>query len=453
MLPIPPEEIERFFILYLKDRYPELDLRRGTAVRDLVLAPLAELFAGLIAKIWQYEALFRGELPEDDELYERFIETLGKNLLVNRKYGMRASGRVRVYVAKRKVYKVPQGTKFYITPNLYLLATEEYTYLPEELQFNSLENAWFFEVPVVAPEPGSDYNTEAGAKVEVEPFDPYILFAETAEPITGGEDIESIEHYRQRIGKALTTRTLVSPRAIVTTLMETFDDLLVVTPIGFGDPEMWRDWKTFENVYAHVGGHADIWLKFNTPPQRLKLKPDQEGIIKYPGLLKILTPGVQVIDTDRDAAFSSESWVKVNTTEEVEVLVEPRVGKIQEFLRNSGQRVLTQDLLARVKIPATIRGEIKVAIPTPDLQAIEEKVNDWIWNYTKEDGFEVSDLIDYLYSLGAGYVSPPTLEFEIIGPDYQPRAFKVSDRFDYSEKEISTRTVGYIGEVKLVPSS
>jgi hypothetical protein len=447
IVPLPPEEIENFFVLYLKERYPELDLRRGTAIRDLVLAPLAELFAATITKVWTFDKLFRGELPLDDETYQKFIETLGKNFLVERKYGERASGTVRVYVAKKKTYKVPAGTKFYISDNLYLIAPEEYVFLPEELNFNALEGSWFFDVAVVAPEVGSQYNTPAGTKVEPEPFDGFVLSAEVVQDITGGEDVETIEAYLQRVQKSLTTRTLVSPRAIQTTLLETFDDLLVVTSVGFGDPEMWRDWKEFFGVYAHTGGHVDIWLKYKTKPIITQLTPDANGIIRYPGILKVLD--AEVVETDKNTSFSALSWVKVNTTSPVTVLVEPRVEVVHSYVRNSGQRVLTDDLLPRVKMPATISGVVEVAIPSFDLEAIQQQVNDWIWNYTRVDRFEVSDLINYLYQLGATYVKPPTLTAEIIGPDYQPRVVEFGDTLELWDKEISPRTVGYIGNITL----
>ena len=67
MLKLDKEEILNFFILYLKDRYPELDLRRGTAIRDLVLDPLSDLFQEVFSSFYALYLFLKGEYPDPND--------------------------------------------------------------------------------------------------------------------------------------------------------------------------------------------------------------------------------------------------------------------------------------------------------------------------------------------------------------------------------------------------
>jgi len=458
MLQVSKEEILNFFILFLKDRYPELDLRRGTAIRDLVLEPIAELSQEVMASFYALYLFLRGEYPDkNDEFYQKAIETLAKNFFVYRRKGQKASGLVRVYVATKKFYRVPKGTKFYITPNLYYEAPEEFTFLPNQLKYNALEGAWYFEVPAMAPEIGADYNLPANSKVEPEPFDSHVLYAETATDFVGGQDVEPLEQFVERIKKELTVRNMVSPRSIKVVLPQLVDNILFLQPIGFGDPEMWRDYKEFETVKLHIGGHVDVYVKFmqSTPPQVKELVVGKDGWVEYPGILHPID-GTRVVNTDLDTSFSYKSKIQVpkREGEKIKVLVWPEIQLVQEILDRSDIRILNANYLARLFFPVYIEGEIEVSIP-PNVSddRIQKALDKYIWHYRSPDmGFQVSDLVAFLYeNLGARYVKKPTLRARIIGPDYQERLITFDDVLviPKEQNELSTRTVTYFNRLKI----
>jgi len=439
------EQVVNYFILYLRDRHPELDLRIGTAVRDLVLEPLADLFVEVLNDILRLSSFLTGEV-EDKELLEKFLQ----NFFVERKYGRKASGSVRVYIAKKKIYNVPKGTKFFLDETHWFQTEQEYVIPESELLFNSFEGHWFFEVPVVAADVGVLYNVKKGTMLEPEPFDPFVLKAEAAIDFEGGEDVEPIEDFIKRAYQSLTLRNLISARSLKAVLPETFPDVLKVVPIGFGDPEMWRDYK--EAVHAHIGGHTDVWLKFRTKPKRTTVRTDENGwILNAPGLLRILTPGVEVLEVDRHSAFGPNPKVRTNVRSgEIEVELVKQVSYVQTFLTRSDVRPMTVNFLARAMIPVYLSGTIRV-VPGKgvSLESVKEKLTQWIY---ETDEFSISDLIDKLYDFGVEDVrTPVVLTATLITPEYKPLVFQVNDNFVYFDKEISPRTVTfYDGGINLV---
>jgi len=406
------EDVVNYFILYLKDRYPELDLRVGTAVRDLVLEPLADLFLELLREFAELKAFLKGE-SKNEELLEKFL----KNFFVERKRGSRATGLVRVYVSKKKPYKVPAGTKFYLSGDKVYITEDEYYFPESKLMYNALEGLYYFEVPAVAEKIGSTYNAKAGTILEPEPFDYYIYKAEAATDFVGGEDVEPIDAFVRRAYKSLTVRNLVSARSISVVLAEKFDNILKIVPIGFGDPEMWRDWSDL--VKSHVGGHADVYVKFKEPPLRKVFRSDSDGYLKVPGLIRVLSD-VPIYDTDRNESFSEFAWIKTDPDTDVEVLYWPQVAEVNKVLRDSDIRPLTVNFLARCMYPVYISGTVKVR-PKPgvSLQSIEVGIKDWIYH---TDSFSISDLISVAYNYGADEVETPLiLTATVVQPDYSEK--------------------------------
>jgi len=433
------ETFVNYLVLYLKDRHPELDLRRGTAVRDLIVEPLADLFLSFYSDVVRFRDFLRGE-----NLDEEFVEQFLRNFFVERKYGSRAQGIVRVFVGKEKIYRVPRGTKFYYSDDHYYVTEEEYVFPPSRLKFNSLEGLYYFDLPVSAPDVGARYNLPAGSALTPEPFDHYVYAAETATDFVGGVDVEPIESFIRRAYEALTIRNLTTVRAIRTVLFERFDDLLKCVPVGFGDPEMWRDYK--EVVMAHIGGHADVWIKFRRPPLRKTVVVGPNGELpEVPGLIRVY--GVRVVEADRHSAFGRAPRVRVDAPEGagVEVLYEPLVEAVDTLLYASDVRPLTVNFMARAMIPVFVSGRVEVELrPGVDLSEVQAKAEQWIY---ETDELSISDFIDALYDFGVTEVKTPlSLDLTLVTPEYQERQIVLDGKFEIQEMEMSNRTVTYYAE-------
>lgn len=440
------EDIVNYFILYLKDRHPELDLRIGTAVRDLVIEPLADLFQNFINDLLNVSNFLTGDV-QNKELLEKLL----KNFFVERKKGFRASGLVRVFVGKKKIYRVPKGTRFYVTEDRWFETQEEYVFSASDLYYNSLENLWYFEVPAVASDVGTAFNVKKETALEPYPFDTYVLKAEAATDFIGGEGEETLEEFTDRAYRSLVSRNLASSRSLKVVLGETFDDVVKVVPIGFGDPEMWRDYK--ESIQAHIGGHTDVWLKFSNPPKRVTVRTDLEGwIINAPGLLRILTPGVKILEVDRNTSFGPYPKVRTNVKSgQIEVEIVPQIKTVQTFLTRSDERLLTVNYLARAMIPVYLSGTIRVKLaPGVQVESVKSRLYEWVY-YLEE--FSISDMIDVLYDFGAVEVKMPlSINAKLITPDYEELDLVVTDRFEVSDREVSGRTVTfYDGGLEVVP--
>lgn len=419
-------------IYFLKQRYPELDLRVGTAIRDLVLEPLADLFQDFFSEIQRIKDFLAGKIL-DEELLETFL----KNFLIERKIGAKASGVIRVYVRNLKDYYIPEGTKFYFNQEDYYVTITNFHFPKSKLFLNQLENAYYFLIPVVASEIGTKYNIPKEHVIEPEPFDPDILKAEAFTDIVGGLDKEDIQTFLDRAKQALVVRNLISARSINVQLPEYFQEIIDVTAIGYGDPEMERDFN--EIVGTNIGGKADIWIKTIKNPFEVELNVNPDGTLNTEGkysVLRILENQNSINFTvDKNYSFSSKNKIVINSPgiSKVKCLVNEDTLPIQLFMESSDLRPLTIDFLVRNKMPVFLNGTLKVKIlPSRlyELEDLNEKLNDWV--YKLKSKFSIYELVNFLKEkLDILDVELPIIiEAVLINQNLKEERFLINDEFE-----------------------
>ena len=151
---------------------------------------------------------------------------------------------------------------------------------PDFLPFIELNRKtyYYLDIPVV-----STTNTSIALKAKT-PFtttfgNAFYVRAEALDTFEAGEEIENTDRFIDRAKHAITTRELISEKAIKTALLQNIRSVQDIYIAGFGSPEQMRDLKTFQGVELHIGNKADIYLYSNFVRRNLTVTAIEDGIL------------------------------------------------------------------------------------------------------------------------------------------------------------------------------
>lgn len=251
---------------FLEARLLEYDanfqVRKGTAFSQLVFKPLQFIIQPLIddANQIRIEQSFLRILQQadPDAFSEEAVDALGSNLFVERYYGGKSGGSVRVYhpepvnrewSADGAVFTGSNG-KIYRNPAVFSVTSAQ-------MSLNIEGGAYYYDIPVESEETGEDTELEEGGIVSIDNDSDASTVTNVA-PISGGKDKETNTVYIERIRNSIAVRDLVTGKGFSATMFENFAaSLTELQPIGFGDREMMRD--IAYNI--HLGGKVDGYFK------------------------------------------------------------------------------------------------------------------------------------------------------------------------------------------------
>lgn len=268
---------ESQMISLIRESRPELDLRVGTAIRDILVRTSAQSSGVMSKDIDDLRATMSFKLLEEnpDLATDAVVESLASNYGVVRREGVSASGYAAIYFLRDEEVIIPSGYRLrrgsyeYETTQLWKIRSAPSA--SNELPLYTDENGVPFAIiPMSAIDSGSATNVQAGETMEL--LDNTVLLVNSAESysdISGGRDQETVEELLQRISEALSHRELTSQAAISVRLKNEYpvvDDVIVT---GFGDEEQLRD---KHNVFGvAIGSRIDAWVKTFTEPERMTL--------------------------------------------------------------------------------------------------------------------------------------------------------------------------------------
>lgn len=268
---------ESVIIELLRSHSPELDLRRGTAIRDLVIRPAAQFHALETARIEatrntnSLQLVVNSAEVADIDVVDGLLANVG----YSRQPGEFATGEVRVNVSVLKDYFIPNqyeledGSGYkYVTEQAWTIrkdgatdSTTELSLLPSETSSNN----YYFILPMIGEVEGSQYQAEENEVMtptgrELGGIDSFSVF----KSFTGGINQESAQQAADSLPRSLSLRALESSRSIDSRLRNSFPDLIATSTIGYGDQEMLRD---KHNVFGiAVGNKVDIYCRtFQAP--------------------------------------------------------------------------------------------------------------------------------------------------------------------------------------------
>lgn len=272
----------------LEARYPDLDLRQGTGLRDLVIRPSATLLALVNKAVIYYFA--QNTLPGiTDNSPTEIVDKILSNWFVERKAGKKSVISARLFFATKK--NVTIGTEVFFSPDntkkFYPIST--YSFSPDELQYETFSGEYFVDIDLIADKEGTEYDLTSGSLLYFSNFDAYFLRGEINYLREMASVTETNTNFIARTKTAVSTRNLINVPSIDARLREDFDYITSVTTVGYGDAEMYRDQVTVlappavDPVLIHIGGKTDVYTRVPLQTQVLQYPTDADGIAEIVG--------------------------------------------------------------------------------------------------------------------------------------------------------------------------
>ena len=272
----------------LQAKFPDIDLREGTALRDLVIRPNATLLA-LVNKALVFYFQQNTLDGITDATPQSFVDKLMSNWFLSRKLGRTAVISARLYFAKSKNIVLYPDVFFSTDGKLRFNPSGTISIGSNQLTFDPSANQYYVDVNLTAAAPGKAYNITAGSLLYFTNFDPYFLHAEINYLKEIAEDIETNTQFVTRAKAAISTRNLINVPSISSNLLEYFAFLDGVLPIGMGDPLMTRDQikvltpGVADPIWIHNGGCVDVYSRVPLSSSILQLTTDNTGKIVMSG--------------------------------------------------------------------------------------------------------------------------------------------------------------------------
>lgn len=272
----------------LEAKFPDLDLRQGTGLRDLVIRPGATLLA-LVNKALVYYHSQRSISDVNDDTPTEIVDKILSNWFMERKAGKKSVVSARLYFATQK--NVYVGTESFFSPDnkKKFYPVTSYTIPAASLTYDSFSGEYFYDIDLAADTEGPDYDLTSGSLLYFSNFDPYFLRGEINYLKEVSAVTETNSKFISRSKTAVSTRNLINVPSIQNRLAEDFDFVNNCTPVGFGEPEMFRDLVDIYNTTTsssssiHIGGKSDVYVKLGLQTSVLQFPANQDGDIFIPG--------------------------------------------------------------------------------------------------------------------------------------------------------------------------
>lgn len=272
----------------LESKYPDLDLRQGTGLRDLVIRPSATLLALVNKAVIYYFS--QNTLPGiTDNSPTEIVDKIMSNWFVERKAGKKSIISSRLFFATKK--NITIGTEIFFSPDnikkFYPVNT--YSFSPGELQYESFSGEYYVDIDLVADKEGTDYDLTSGSLLYFSNFDAYFLRGEINYLREMASVTETNTTFIARTKTAVSTRNLINVPSVDARLREDFDYITAVTTIGYGDAEMYRDQVTVmappavNPILIHIGGKTDVYTRVPLQTQVLQYPTDENGVAEVVG--------------------------------------------------------------------------------------------------------------------------------------------------------------------------
>lgn len=271
-------ESEQTLVNLIRTRYPHLDIRSGTALRDLLVVPDAAIHALFSSQAEEYRAvsslqtlLERAANGEDIDTED--VGRILSNFNIESTVGTSAHGVVRVVVSEPRTYVIGKGFSFEKTPDGLVFKADsavtatEQPVDPEVKLFKGSAN-YYFLVPVTCSTVGSNGNIRNGAALSTSSGLAGFVSAYAYGDFSGGADTEDLESVKARINVALSNRGLLTSTSVEAAIRDRFDSstnpVIAVSVVGYGNPAQLRDKHNAFGV--GVGGRADVYVRNFTAP-------------------------------------------------------------------------------------------------------------------------------------------------------------------------------------------
>lgn len=453
------EEALAFLTATIRENFPTIDVRKGGPFYETVLRPGALGHAVIkeevdtFRKSQNLKAISENPGAFDDSVVDGYIS----NLLVTRRTGSKSSGGFKVRVTQNKPYRIRAGEVVTVSPDLHYETEIGYYVEPNPVSSTSLElfqegttGIYFFILPVIASEVGSEYSIDQGTQATSSMLGASLVDIVAFNDFSEGKGAETTEDLIPRTKEAVTVRDLVTPKSIRFVLSDVFEYLEDISVIGYGDREMRRDRQAL--IGSSIGGMVDVYCRTSMAPVTITVQKTTDSLSRF----RLDSAGVDVpffyiksINLKSDPLKESFDFtlarsyesnipnqmgnspipgrtleetrtirarytiyeravVTINTpgfaNEEIEVqLVIPQnILPIQSYLLDQDERVVCADLLARALTPIFLELDItvirRITDEPYDLVSAKQDLFDYVNNLPHGSKLAASNLVDILHN-------------------------------------------------------
>jgi uncharacterized phage protein gp47/JayE len=466
------QDSEKFIVDYLKEKFPALDVRPGTGLRDVLVRPLVGILDRLREDI--------AELRDNSDLMNYAVmdpvvlDKRASNWFLTRERGQKAAGYVRIYMDKQIDIEISEGHRFvYGGDELVFTAVDTFYFAASSLTKVPSANEWYCNVNVASIEEGAKYNIDPGEFADYDPININVVRVQCVESFTSGKDIEDNTAFYERLRNAVTVRNLINPLSIDTVLREKKDFLIKDLYVaGFGSPEMWRDYITGDLGSFHIGNKTDIYVKMPILNRTKTYVVDSNARIVFDiedvPIYRLTSfngsalnmPSISA-ETDFLLRFSKDEEPYIQSALAPGVQVEVSfdtidIDTIDNYIRNSDNRVTTASLLVRglapIYVSFDIRYKLKPGVAPIDESIILEAARNYINEIPIGGAPEASDIdagVRGMYGEIDRVVLPLTLNGKLT--DFEGSAVNISSQdalviTENLQKSLSKNTVVYIAD-------
>lgn len=455
--------------------YPSLSTRAGSAIRELVVRPMAYLYSWLVSNLDDSRRKSSmAYLMESQSTDNAVADDIASNYFVTRRRGVRSRGMIAVII-RTPVLQLPAGALF--TVGGHQVATEYriialdsassglvggVLYVPI-IPYSTADGTYMVGIPVIATAAGR-VEIPASEEVSVSFGSDYIVSAVIASPITGGMDTETDAEMMSRALYNTAESGIGSYYGIrkkLDTAPVTVTGLCVVAG---EDAPVFR--ARHNSVNINPGGYVDCYVRTQnqysiglisvslTYPSPTSSHSVTLQDIEHAGLYGIrglTADGVHIgeytlsFGTDdgytgpQGARLSVNQVVTVEFSTDapvsslsviVEVLYTPGIYALQQHMNAARNRFVGQDVKIKAAVPVPMRLDCAVKLPPGSdaglvsavKQAVVDKVNSCPVGMGALNFSDIQDAVSVTFP-GTELRLPCAMSADLILPDGSMDAF------------------------------
>jgi len=314
------DSAEAIIVALTRTEYPNLDLRRGTVLRDLLVRPAAAYTALDEKRMDELRAkqslisLQENEATVDPD----DVNAILSNFNMTRNVGSMATGEIRVRINDALTYTLAKGFQFTTLDGQLYELTQTYTIKPDadagqiEVEASNDGSYYFFILPATAVEAGAEYNLEQATALEPIGSLYGFIAGDVYSAFVGGVDDETISEIITRLPVAISNRSLTNRTSIEAKLRDAFENdtfqIQAISVQGMGDEAQLRD--KHNPMGFTVGSRVDVYSRNFVTPNVVTLQ--KTGTLIAPNTYQITI-----------TAADAPGYYAIRSISEVEAVVSP----------------------------------------------------------------------------------------------------------------------------------
>ena len=282
---------EAFLVEALLEQFPYLDLNQKV-LRQILVRPEAMLRTlgkentDRIRNSFSLPAMLADPTAADDDTVESIIG----NFLITRRQGYAAAGQVVIVLntlvttpLSGSVILTANSQEFRVTqPFIGVVNAENVVAARDRLITSRGDGTYAFTVDVVATAVGVAGQVRQGTTFTLSPPIANMTKAYAESDFNQGADAETTPELLSRFSEGVAAQSTADRIAIASIIRKAFAQVVDISIIGAGDPEMRRDGHNLFGL--KTGGRSDIYVRTTTLPSLIKVTKEATLVNKADGV-------------------------------------------------------------------------------------------------------------------------------------------------------------------------